>query len=582
MIDKLQALGIEVKANHHGNVKVKCPKCSESRRNKHEPCLSVDVDEGIWNCHNCGWAGRINTDIKPKKEYVQLPPMGELKKLSEPVLKWFADRGISNQTTLRYRITESVQRMPQLAGAEAKVINFNYFSPDGKLINTKFRDKNKNFKLISGAQLIPYGLDVAMFSNTDFIVWVEGECDVLACYEDGIPNAISVPNGASKGNQKLEWLDECYDLFAGRKHLIATDMDEAGRALASELSRRLGRENCYRVDWPEKDANDTLLRHGKGSIQEAIANCKPYPIEGIVDAESVYDKLEQLYHDGAPTGYQVNWGMDSEFRLLPRTVAMITGIPSHGKTTWLKNYAYRLARLHGFKFLVYSAEETSVEDALADLACIAYRKPFFENPYRERITIDELNEIRGFLTEHFKYYSLTDNEQTVESILEKAEEMVRRHGINAVIIDNMSTIERRLAGTGSKHEAIGEMMNMISRSAKKNDLNFFLVAHPKKMRKMDNGKYEIPAGYDIGDSSHWYNLPDYGFTVYRDDDRTIVDRWKVRSRYSGKIGKAFFKYDLPSGSYTTLDTENDGIDKTKFIGQPYGKEENYSDLLFGQ
>lgn len=579
MNEKLQALGIEVKSTSRGNVKVRCPKCSEGRRNKNEPCLSVNVEEGVWNCHNCGWAGAVSTTTKPKREYV-VPPMGELKKLSEPIIQWFAARGISNQSTLRYRITESIQRMPQLGGAEAKVISFNYFSPDGNLVNVKYRDKSKNFKLVSGAQLIPYGLDVAMFASSDKLVWVEGECDVLACYEDGITSAISVPNGASKGSQKLEWLDDCYDYFVGKKHYIATDMDEAGRSLASELSRRLGRENCMMVEWPEKDANDTLVRHGSGSIRQAIDQAKPYPIEGIVDAVSVYDRLEQLYTDGAPTGYQANWGMDDEFRLLPRTVTMITGIPSHGKTTWLKNYAYRLARLHSLKFLVYSAEETSVEDALADLACIAYRKPFFENPYRERISREELNDIRGFLSEHFKYYSLTDNEQNVESILDKAEELVRRSGINAVIIDNMSTIERRLAGSGNKHEAIGGMMNMISRCAKKNDLNFFLVAHPKKMRKLDNGKYEIPAGYDIGDSSHWYNLPDNGFTVYRDDDKTIVDRWKVRSRYSGKIGRAYFKYDLPSGSFTTLETENDGSDKTKFIGQPYGKKEDYSDIIY--
>ena len=40
-----------------GQVKTQCPKCSKSRRNTSDPCLSVNVDEGIWHCHHCGWKG---------------------------------------------------------------------------------------------------------------------------------------------------------------------------------------------------------------------------------------------------------------------------------------------------------------------------------------------------------------------------------------------------------------------------------------------------------------------------------------------------------------------------------------------
>ena len=43
--------------NTSGQEKTKCPECSPNRRKKADPCLSVNIDEGIWNCHHCGWKG---------------------------------------------------------------------------------------------------------------------------------------------------------------------------------------------------------------------------------------------------------------------------------------------------------------------------------------------------------------------------------------------------------------------------------------------------------------------------------------------------------------------------------------------
>ena len=50
--------GISIRKNS-GQVKTKCPKCSYDRKKKSDPCLSVNIDEGVWNCHNCGWAGTL-------------------------------------------------------------------------------------------------------------------------------------------------------------------------------------------------------------------------------------------------------------------------------------------------------------------------------------------------------------------------------------------------------------------------------------------------------------------------------------------------------------------------------------------
>ena len=71
--------GIKIKKNS-GQVKTTCPKCSPERRKKTETCLSVNIDEGIWNCHNCGWSGYLKKQnkymekvyIKPKFQKKQI------------------------------------------------------------------------------------------------------------------------------------------------------------------------------------------------------------------------------------------------------------------------------------------------------------------------------------------------------------------------------------------------------------------------------------------------------------------------------------------------------------------------------
>jgi twinkle protein len=571
MVEELRKLGIEVKSGARGDVKTLCPKCSATRKHRTDPCLSVNVDAGVWNCKNCGWKGKIDT--RPKKEYV-VPPMGELKKLSQPVIDYFAKRKISNQTLLRYKVSESVQWFPEgevRPAGETRCIDFNYFIVGGKLVNIKYRTSDKHFKLVPGAMLSLYGVDVACENSNEEIMIVEGEPDVLSWYEAGVKIATSVPNGASK-NQKLEWLEEMLPYLEGKKILIGTDMDEPGIALRNELARRLGKSNCYIVTYPEKDANETLMNHGPEVLRDCYLNAQPFPVEGIDRVTE--DQLMNLYEQGYPEGYETGWSnMDDHISWLPGMVTLITGIPGHGKTTWLKNWLVRMAERHGHSFLIYSAEEASAEFAYTDLLSIRLGKTFFNAPNAHRITKDEIKQYTPWLNEHFYYYKLSENESTVEAIIAKAKEMVKRTGIRGLVIDNMSTIERQL-GNSNRHNAVGDIMRDLRNFAREYGLFIFIIAHPKKMDKEKEGKikgdYEPPTGYDVGDSSHYYNAPDYGVTVFRNKKtrQTEVIFWKVRFKFCGQEGTDFFRYDIPTSRYFEADKLNDGKDKSKFVGQP--------------
>ena len=50
--------------NTSGQYKTLCPECSTNRRKRNDKCLSVNLDDGVWNCHHCGYKGTLNKKVK--------------------------------------------------------------------------------------------------------------------------------------------------------------------------------------------------------------------------------------------------------------------------------------------------------------------------------------------------------------------------------------------------------------------------------------------------------------------------------------------------------------------------------------
>ena len=102
--------GIDIGNKSTGKIKTQCPQCSHTRKNKRDKCLSVDIDKGLFNCHNCGFSG--TTKFEKKKEFIR--PEKIKVNLTERVIKWFGERGISEPTLQHWKIGESLQYFPQV------------------------------------------------------------------------------------------------------------------------------------------------------------------------------------------------------------------------------------------------------------------------------------------------------------------------------------------------------------------------------------------------------------------------------------------------------------------------------------
>jgi len=291
-----------------GDTQGTCPLCSFSRKpeNRKAKCASYDWERGLGTCHNCDKSFQLHTykrKGKAEKQYVKPEPAKNQKDVVDKTEKWFNDRGITKNTLDELKVSTAKEYMPQTK-KEENVILFNYYM-GGQLTNIKYRDGRKNFKLYKGAEKIFYNIDNIV--GYDWCVITEGEMDVLALYEAGIPNAISVPNGATLNTNNLEYLDNCIDYFEDKEKIIlAVDSDPPGQALQTELIRRLGAEVCFLVDFQEcKDANEYLIKEGGEALRLRIEKARPVPLENVTTFKDIEDDVTDFVMNGFKPGFQI-------------------------------------------------------------------------------------------------------------------------------------------------------------------------------------------------------------------------------------------------------------------------------------
>lgn len=541
-------IGIEVKPGRIEQ-KVTCPKCSPERKNKQDKCLSVNLDKGVYNCHHCGWSG--NVKLKERKEYFKPAPI-EIN-LSEKILKYFQIRGISSATIANWKIGESREYFPQVR-EERAAINFNYYR-EGELVNVKYRDAEKNFKLVSGAELIFYGLDNIKESNHCYIV--EGEMDALSLYEAGLYAVVSVPNGASKGNQRLDYLDNCFKYFEDKESIVlCTDNDEAGLSLRNELARRLGKHRCKYVDFGDfKDANEVLVSQGSETLRSIIKKAKNFPIEGVVNIEDIWDSVLSFNSNGFEQ-YSLGLGSSDEYlKLQLGEWSICTGVPNSGKSDIIDQICVNMALKYDFRVAMFAPESFPYEGHIKRIA---------NKINQTECNNDQLNQSKDFIKEHFYFVKIDLENLSLEAILNKFRELVLQKGINLCVIDPWNTLDH---SEQKDLSYIGKKLSEMTQFVQQTNTHLFLVAHPRKMESID-GKYRIPTPYDISGSSDFFNKAFNCITVYRNNqkknkklgsDVVEVHIQKVKRKENGMQGSFDLAPDFKNGGYYVGQDELDDL-----------------------
>lgn len=570
----LAEYGIRLPSYRPGTQKIPCPRAAScGRRNVNDPCLSVKVDGdgATWKCHHCDWTGP-EKGAHPKA--ADPSPSGidrvKLQPLSDKARQWLNGRGIADEALQAAGVASARWWIPAKQG-EVECIAFPYRVPGGKLVNAKFRTGTKDFAQVKGGKKVLFGIDRLDPSSEEAVI-CEGEIDALSLLTAGVENALSVPDGApaklrdewSADDMAFGYLVACKDDLARLKRIVlATDGDKPGEVLREELARRLGRDRCFLVTWPEgcKDANDVLRQHGPDYLRNLIDAASPYPVKSVYEAARFLPDVVALYREGRARGVSTGWaGVDELYTVRPGELTIVTGCPNMGKSEWVDALTVNLAKLHGWKFGVCSFENPPAEH-LAKLAEKKLARPFWDGP-TSRMSEDDLRQAVQWINRHFAFIRAEDEAPTFDWLLEAAKGAALRLGISGLVIDPYNELEHKRQSNQTETEYVSEILGKLKRFCQNHGVHAWFIAHPAKMQRDQKGAIPVPTLYDISGSANFVNKADNGIVVHRDPTseppQTEVYVRKVRFKSVGQIGDTALLYDKATGIYSDVPRASDG------------------------
>lgn len=580
---------------HSGIEKLRCPECDAVRSDKKDKSLVVYHKDGLAKCFYCNALSfKEKTKTYSEKTYtVPAQTWKNYTNLSEKLVKWVeTERKIRQSVLIDLGVTEEKYYQPK-QGKEVNNIVFNYFEGD-KLVNKKYRSANKEFTQTQGGKPIMYNINSAIGAKELYIV--EGEFDVLALITHGIKEVVSVPNGANDNDEY--WKNSEPYLNTVEKFIIATDNDQKGIELREKIAQRLGRFRCEFIEWSEKDANGSLIKH---SIDYDLSKRKRFPVSGTWRIEDLRDGIFDLYNNGLPETispkHRCFGNLKDKFSIMMGQLTVCTGIPSHGKSNFSEWYALNIINDFDLKCSLFSPEHSPMSLHQTTLMQKAIGRNFWKDfPGRPRIQPLDVERYIKWANEKI-YITLPDNghDATWDWLFEKAKEQIFTFGINVFIFDAWNKI--RLP-KGNKLEEIGEVLNRLTSFCQINNVACILVAHPTKMKKDESGEYDIPTLYDVAHSADFRNQTHNGFAIHRyfqnenQNGYTKFVNLKTKYSFQGEIGADLnFNWDEVSGRYyvqgepaptfdMTLTEEPKGMKPSRMFDEPEFNNEPMNNLPF--
>jgi twinkle protein len=203
--------------------------------------------------------------------------------------------------------------------------------------------------------------------------------------------------------------------------------------------------------------------------------------------------------------------------------------------------------MHGWKTAYFSPENYPLKYHASKLA----GKLAGKAPRSDRMPPNEYRQVKEHMNENF-FFIFPPESFTVDTVLEKGRYLIRRRGVKIFVIDPWNRMEHLIPPGMSETNYISHVLDRLTGFAQRNDVLLFLSAHPRKMTKNQQGKFEMPTLYDINGSANFFNKADYGLSVYRDKaaDTVTVGVQKVKFRHLGETGNAYFRYNVANGRYT--------------------------------
>ena len=494
---------------------IHCPYCRGGSGGKDKGTFSINLKTGQYKClrSSCSVSGNMITLAQDfdfslgrdndeylyrKKRYRNLPLLKEPIKPKNSAIEYLNKRGISKEVAEKYEITSM--------NKNDNILVFPFFDDKGKMQFVKYRnmnfDKNKDKnKEWCEANCKPILFGMKQCKDFTRLILCEGQIDSLSVATAGINNATSVPTGANG----FTWVPYCWDWINKFEEIIIFGDYENGKiTLLDEIKKRvkIKIKHVRESDYGDcKDANEILLKYGKGQIKKCIENAVLVPIKRVVNLADIVPvnpyaipkvktgikDIDKLLHGGLSVG----------------GVTLITGKTGKGKSTFASQIIINAVE-SGFKSFVYSGELSSYSFQRTidyQIAGSMHIQEYSADTYggiEYDISESNRNRIHDWYSDKIYIYDNAYIDDEERNLISTIEDVIMQYGVNVILLDNLMTAMSLQHVRGvDKFDKQSEFVNKLASLSLRHDVLVILVAHMRKNNYSLDKNDEISGSGDV-------------------------------------------------------------------------------------
>ena len=297
-----------------------------------------------------------------------------------------------------------------------------------------------------------------------------------------------------------------------------------------------------------------LSRDGYGEKKERKEiDVDNVPAAQILKVSDFRQRIYNFYTRPREAGYKTGLPiLDKNLRLDRGFLTVVTGIPTHGKSTFVDFLSMIFAKQHNWKWVVFSPENYPLEIHYHKLAELYHEAGMFG---KER---DQIDKAIDFIDSHYSFIDATEDDICLDRLFTSVVDAGQSDGF---VIDPWNELENTRPSNMNESDFTGSCLRRLRKFSRKYNVATILVAHPTKMRKIkDAEEYPVPSLYDISGSANFYNKADNGIVVYRDFENGTTDIHIKKVKYrnygspTGKLDAIRYRFIPEYGGYEEIGT----------------------------
>ena len=508
-------------------MKTECKSCGSSDANHvyedgHSFCFSCNtrekgdqMNEPIVNTNN----------TRPVVDYTTYP--------SHPI----SSRGISLEVVNHFGVKMSINE-------DGKPHSHLYpYTKNSQTIGWKERVLPKEFYAHGKIDGDLFGQSVCVGNRT--LVITEGEMDCLAVAQAFLDKngriypVVSLPSasGVNAVLRNRDWVNRFESI------ILMLDQDEAGQKATDQVAKMLKAGKVRVAKLPEKDPNDTLLKHGANAITQAIWDAQPWSPAGIVMGEEVWDQFIQRQAVESVPYPDCLDGLNNKLKGIRQgEITLFTSGTGSGKSTVIKEIVLDLLTKTEDKVGLISLEE-SIGDTAEKFISMALQRSVNDPPPASE------EEMRAGFDKVFgdERLVLLDHQGSVgdSSLVDKIEYMALL-GCKYLVLDHITIAVSEGSEGLSGNEAVDKVMSDLLKIVKRHNVWLGLISHLRKAsgggQSFEEGKLasidDIKGSGSIKQIS--FDIVAFARNLVADDEaeRNTIQFRVLKSRFTGLTGDA--------------------------------------------